>query len=50
MFKYDQWMSIISMPIDHVGESKFTNGKFTICAEPSLKKGKLEFASYLTKE
>jgi hypothetical protein len=50
MFKYDEWMSMIIMPIDHVGESQFTSGKFTVYAEPRIKKGNLEFDSYIIKE
>jgi hypothetical protein len=50
MFKYDEWMTMILMPIDHVGESQYKSGKFTVYAEPSLMKGEMEFDSYVIKE
>jgi hypothetical protein len=50
MFKYDEWISMTLIPIDHVGESKFPSGQFTVHAEPSLKKGKMTFDSYVKKE
>ena len=50
MFTYDEWMSMIIMPIDHVGESKYINGKFTVYAKPSIKKGKFVFDSYVINE
>ena len=50
MFKYDQWLTTELMPIDHVGERKYENGKLTIELRTKVKSGQLEIEQTVTTE
>ena len=39
VIKYDEWVTALSIPIDHIGEKKFIQGKYTIEVDP-VKRGK----------
>lgn len=49
MFKYDQWFTQISIPIDHIGEKKIENGFCTLELKTQLKKKKLTVEQNLIK-
>jgi hypothetical protein len=49
-FKYDEWLSLIRFPIDHVGETKKTNGEYTIFISTKVRKGELNIDDYIVKE
>ena len=50
MIQYDQWLKTINWPIDHVGESKYLNGKLTIEVKTKVKSGQLEVENIVIKE
>jgi hypothetical protein len=50
IIKYDKWITQLSMPIDHVGDTKYTSGRFTIIVTTKYKKGELAFKEFIKKE
>ncbi len=48
-FKYDQWLSVIEMPIDHVGEKKMKGGNCTIYVKTKKKDHKLSVEDYVVR-
>jgi hypothetical protein len=50
MFKYDQWLTSLLWPIDHVGEEKYLTGKMTIELRTKVKSGQLKVEQVVVKE
>jgi hypothetical protein len=50
IIKYDKWITQLSMPIDHSGDTKYTSGRFTIIVTTKYKKGKLTLKEIIKKE
>jgi len=49
-FDYDQWMTLLSTPIDHVGERIINKGKYTIFVNARKKKDNLIVDEIVKKE
>jgi hypothetical protein len=47
MFKYDEWFTVIILPIDHVGEKKIESGNYTLKLKTRLKKKMLKIEQNL---
>lgn len=50
MFKYDKWITVGTLPIDHVGEEKLTSGFYTIEIRTRRNKDNLEVDQILARE
>lgn len=50
IIKYDEWMTTLKLPIDHVGEKKITTGKYTIEVKTSRKSAQLHVEENIQKE
>jgi hypothetical protein len=50
MIKYDSWLTVGHMPIDYIGERKYTAGKYRIEIRTKRKKGQLEVEQEIIKE
>jgi hypothetical protein len=42
VIRYDQWMKSMLWPVDHVGETKYLKGSFTVEVKTKVKSGQLE--------